>query len=70
MGAAAAAASSRVVLTAAAAAATTAVPSSADAQVHPCTLLDSFDYHIGNSRIATLRHVDWVSWPEVPIQEF
>ena len=66
MGAGAATASSRVVLNAAAA----AVTSSADAQVHPCTLLDSFDYHIGNSRIATLRHVDWVSWPEVPIQEF
>ena len=72
MGAAAAAASSRVVMTAAAAAAaaTTAVASSADAQVYSSTLLDSVDHHISNSRVATLRHVDWVRWPEVPLQEF
>ena len=57
-------------MTAAAAAATTAVASSADAQVHSSTLLDSVDHHISNSRVATLRHVDWVRWPEVPLQEF
>ena len=68
MGAAAAAVSSRVAMTAAAAATATAVASSADAQVHSSTLLDSVNQQISNGRVATLLHMDWIRWPQVPLQ--